>query len=301
MTTMRITLTGASGFIGRRLTSQLEAAGHQIYLLGRSPRPGMPSGAAFSVWDPEKSAPPQGPLECDAVVHLAGEPVSQRWSPEVKRRIRDSRVLGTQRLVEALSQTSSKPGVLVCASAVGYYGDRGNEILTEKSKPGDNFLADVCVEWENAALEARKLGIRVVMIRIGLVLGKGGGALEKLLPPFKAGVGGKLGSGDQWTPWIHLDDLTGIMQCAIEQPGYSGAVNGSAPNPVTNGDFTVALGRALRRPALIPVPRFGIKLLYGEMADILFYSQRVIPKAAQDAGYEFRHPEIFGALKDIVG
>lgn len=297
---MQVTITGASGFIGRRLVSQLEAAGHSVHILGRLPRAGISPSAGFSVWEPEKGPPPAAALAVDAVVHLAGEPVAQRWSPEVKRRIRDSRVIGTQQLVEGLRQAGERPKVLVAGSAVGYYGDCGNDVLTESSKPGDTFLAKICVEWENAALAAKSLGMRVVPVRTGLVLGKGGGALEKMLPLFKAGVGGKLGAGTQWMPWIHLDDLAGLMARAVEDESWTGPVNGSAPNPVTNADFTGALGRVLHRPAVLPVPAFAVKLLYGEMAQILFHSQRAIPQAPLSAGFEFRHPELFGALKAIL-
>ncbi|MBL8291969.1 MAG: TIGR01777 family oxidoreductase [Bryobacterales bacterium] len=297
---MQVTITGASGFIGRRLVSQLEAAGHTIHVLGRSPRKGGSPSAHFSVWEPEKGPPPPAALAADAVIHLAGEPVSQRWSPEVKRRIRDSRVIGTQQLVAGLGQAEQRPKVLVTASAVGYYGDRGNEVLTESAGPGDTFLSRICVEWEAAANEARSLGMRVVPVRTGLVLGKGGGALEKMLPLFKAGVGGKLGAGTQWMPWVHLDDLVSLMVRAVEDGSWDGPVNGAAPNPVTNADFTAALGRAVHRPALLPVPEFAVKVLYGEMAQILFHSQRVIPQFPLSAGFEFRHPELFGALKAIL-
>lgn len=298
---MQVTITGASGFIGRRLVTQLEAGGHSVHILGRAPRAGVSPAAQFSVWEPEKGPPPAAALAADAIIHLAGEPVSQRWTPDVKRRIRDSRVIGTRQLVAGLQQAGQRPQVLVAASAVGYYGDRGNDVLTESSKPGDTFLAKLSVEWEDAALAAQTLGIRVVVVRIGIVLGQGGGALEKMLPLFKAGVGGKLGAGGQWMPWIHLDDLTALFLRAAQDSTWKGPVNGAAPNPVTNADFTAALGRALHRPALFPVPEFAVKLLYGEMAQILFHSQRVIPQAALSAGFEFRHPELFGALKAILG
>jgi uncharacterized protein (TIGR01777 family) len=261
----------------------------------------MPPMAQFTVWDPEKGIAPASALAGDAVIHLAGEPVSQRWTPEVKRRIRDSRVLGTARLIEGIRASEKKPRVLVSASAVGYYGDRGDEELTEESGAGKTFLAAISKEWEEAALKARELGLRVVLVRIGIVLGAGGGALEKMLPPFRAGVGGRLGSGEQWMPWIHLDDMVNLFQRALEDEAMSGAVNGTAPNPVRNAEFTATLGRALRRPALLPVPRLAVRLLYGEMSEILFHSQRVIPRAALKAGFEFRHPELFAALKSIVG
>ncbi|MEZ5402087.1 MAG: TIGR01777 family oxidoreductase [Bryobacteraceae bacterium] len=299
---MRIILTGATGFIGSRLVPMLEGAGHSTRILGRSPRPGLPQGSGFSIWDPAKGPPPREALDgCDAVIHLAGEPVAQRWSPEIKRRIRSSRIDVTGQLVEALSELSAKPKVLVCASAVGCYGDRGDEVLTESSSAGKGFLAGVCVEWERAANAAAGLGLRVVLLRTGIVLGRGGGALERMLPPFRVGLGGKLGSGKQWMPWIHLDDLCAMIHFAVERPEVQGPLNGTAPNPVRNEEFTRALGRALQRPALIPVPEFAIRLLYGEMAQIMFASQRAVPRAALAAGFEFRFPELFGALKDVLG
>jgi hypothetical protein len=299
---MRITLTGASGFIGARLIPQLEAAGHVTRILGRKAKPGLPAGTGFSIWDPAKGPPPREALDdADAIIHLAGEPVAQRWTPEVKRRIRASRVGVTGQLIDALSEQPHKPSVLVSASAVGYYGNRDDEVLTESSAPGKGFLPEVCVEWEKAATGAAGLGMRVVPIRIGVVLGRDGGALAGMLPPFRLGLGGRLGSGRQWMPWIHLDDICALIRFVLEHPEVSGPLNGAAPNPVRNVDFTAALGRALARPALLPIPEFGIRLLYGEMSEILFASQRVHPRAAQAAGFEFRHPEIFAALKDVLG
>jgi hypothetical protein len=262
----------------------------------------LPSNVELSIWNPEKGPPPSAALaEADAVVNLMGEPVAQRWSPEVRQRIRNSRVEGTRRLVEGLAMMARKPSVLVSASAVGFYGNRGDEVLTETSMPGSGFLTDVCLEWEKSALEAAGLGVRVAVVRVGFVLGKGGGALAKMVPPFKAGLGGKLGSGAQWTPWIHLDDLCAMFQWAVENPKARGPLNGTGPNPLKNIDFTRTLGQVLRRPAILPIPEFAIRLLYGEMGEILFHSQRAIPKTAQAGGFEFRHPELLGALKDLLG
>lgn len=298
---MRITVSGATGFIGRELVIRLQEAGHQVHILGRTLRKGLSPAVLFSVWDPERGLPPLESLEsADAVIHLAGEPVAQRWTPKIKQKIRDSRVLGTQRLVEALGQCGQRPKVLVCASAVGYYGDRGDEVLEESAKPGTGFLSNVCQEWEKAAAECSKLGMRVVQVRTGVVLGKDGGALARMLPPFKVGVGGRLGSGEQWMPWIHIEDLARLMQFAVENSSLSGPVNGAAPNLVTNADFTVALGRALSRPAIFPVPLFAIRLLFGEMSEILIASQRAVPKAAQEAGFSFEHPEVYAALREAV-
>ncbi|MBK5290622.1 MAG: TIGR01777 family oxidoreductase [Acidobacteriia bacterium] len=298
---MRVTVTGASGFIGGELLQQLLAGGHQVRILGRALRKGLPPEVQFSIWDPEKGSPPIAAIEgADAVIHLAGEPVAQRWTEKVKRHIRESRVLGTERLVETVGQCASKPKALVCASAIGYYGDRADETLTESSKPGSGFLPEVCVEWENAALGAEALGVRVATIRTGVVLGKNGGALAKMLPPFKACVGGKIGSGKQWMSWIHLEDLAQLFLFAAESPAVRGAINGSSPVPVTNADFTQALGRALQRPAVLPVPLFALKILFGEMSEILIGSQRALPEAALSAGFTFRHPELAAALQSVV-
>jgi uncharacterized protein (TIGR01777 family) len=225
--------------------------------------------------------------------------VAQRWSDDVKRRIRDSRVTGTRNLVAGLRAANPIPETLISASAVGFYGDRPGETLTESSPPGTGFLPEVCREWEREAEAVRDLGVRVALIRIGLVLGAGGGALEKMLPPFKLGVGGRLGAGTQYMPWIHLDDLCALFEFALVHPLH-GPLNGSAPNPVTNAEFTRVLASTLHRPALIPVPRFAINLLYGEMAQILFQSQRAVPRAAESAGFRFKYPELGAALADVL-
>jgi hypothetical protein len=234
----------------------------------------------------------------DAVVHLAGEPVSQRWTKEVREKIRSSRVDGTRRLVDALR--GNPPRVLVSASAVGYYGSRGDELLIEESAPADDFLAGIAVEWEREALRAEDFGVRVVCLRNGLVLGNGGG-LKKMMLPFKLGVGGKIGNGKQWTAWIHIADVVGLIEFAILSPQLRGPVNATAPDPVTNAEFTRQLAAALHRPAILPIPTFALHLLYGEMAQIIYASQRVIPQAALQAGYHFGFPAVAGALLDIVG
>lgn len=294
---MRIALTGATGFIGRNLTRALEARGDELRILTRFPggRPG------HYAWGPTAAPPNTAALEgCEAVIHMAGEPVAQRWTGAAKQRIRDSRVLGTRHLVESLGALAERPRVLVCASAIGYYGSRGDEILTEDSAPGSDFLAESCVAWEAEARAAEQLGVRVARARIGIVLGKGGGALEKMLPPFKAGLGGRLGHGRQWMSWIHVDDLVRLLLWALEQPGVSGAVNATAPNPVINTEFTRDLAAVLRRPALFPVPAMALKLLYGEMSEVLLGSQRVVPAAAQALGFEFRYPLLRGALENLL-
>jgi hypothetical protein len=299
---MNITITGATGFIGRRLIARLGAEPHQLHALSRRTNINFGDTAVWiTKWDPLAEDPPEESLaNADAVVHLAGEPVAQRWTPEAKDRIRASRVVSTQRLAHALSQQSHRPSVLVCASAVGIYGSRGDEILTESSAFGNDYLAKVCQEWEKQAAAAESLGIRVARIRTGVVLGKGGGALQKMLPPFKAFVGGRIGSGKQWMSWIHLDDLVGIICHALSNP-MSGAFNGTAPNPVTNAEFTSELARALGRPALFPVPGFALKAIFGEMAEMLLGGQRVLPRATEAAEYRFQYPELGPALRNILG
>lgn len=302
---MKIAITGASGFVGRRLTARLTKAGHAVHLLGRSARSKVasitPAGTRSFVWDPVAGPPSADALAgCDAVINLAGEPVSQRWNPEVKRRIRESRVAGTRNLVAGMAAAFPRPTVLVSASAVGYYGDRAAEVLTESSAPGKGFLPEVCDEWERAALAARSAAsARVALIRIGIVLGPEGGALAKMLPPFRFGLGGRLGDGNQWMPWIHLDDLCALFEFAVLHP-VEGPLNGVAPNPVTNAEFTRELGQTLHRPAIFPVPRFAVSLLFGEMAQIVFASQRAVPRATEAAGFRFAYPQLGPALRAVL-
>ena len=274
---MNIAITGASGLIGKRLREQLSAAGHVALTI---PRDGTPPA-------------------CDAVVHLAGEPVSQRWTEAAKKRIHDSRVEGTRNLVTALAAQAQRPRVLVCASAVGYYGSRGDQILTEASSPGTDFLARVVVDWEEAAQLAEPLGIRVVRLRFGMVLGPGG-ALAKLLPLFRLGVGGKLSSGRQWMAWIHIDDVVNLILFALNFAAIRGAVNATAPHPVTNEEFTQRLATALHRPAILPVPAFALNLVLGEMSEMVLASQRVLPTVAKSAGFQFQYPELRAALENLV-
>ncbi len=296
---MNITVTGATGFIGQPLVDRLLADGHQLTVLGRRPASG--GGIRFVEWNSGKGEPePDAISQADAVIHLAGEPVAQRWTPEIKERIRTSRVDGTRHLVRALSKQEHGPAVLICGSATGYYGNRGDEVLTEQSRPGSGFLEDVCVDWEKEADAAEALGIRVVKLRTGIVLGHGGGALGKMLAPFRMGVGGPLGSGKQWMPWIHLNDLLGLLLLALNDSKVHGALNGTAPNPVTNEEFTRHLGRVVHRPAFMPVPKFALHALFGEMADVMLASLRVLPKAGLDAGYSFQYPELAPALESVV-
>jgi uncharacterized protein (TIGR01777 family) len=298
---MRVTLTGVTGFIGARLAAELTSAGHELRVLGRRRPPQLPQSTEFFSWDSSLGEPPAESLEgSDAVVNLAGEPVAQRWNAEVKRRIRDSRVDGTRHLVNALSTLSRRPRTLINASAIGIYGSRGDEILTESSSHGDDFLAGVTEDWEGAADLAEALGIRVVKLRIGIVLGKEGGALAKMLTPFRFGVGGRLGSGKQWMSWIHVEDVIRLILFAIENPAVRGPLNVAAPNPATNAEFTRQLAAALHRPAIFPVPAFALGIVFGEMAGVLISSQRALPQSALAAGFRFQHPDLPEALAAIL-
>ena len=297
---MNITLTGGSGFIGRRLLKTLSGNGHTMHILSRHSGTNLPPGVKLSVWNASKGEPPAEALEgADAVIHLAGESVAQKWTAENKQKIRDSRAKGTEHLIHALSTISQRPSVLVSASAIGIYGSRGDEVLTETSRTGEGFLADVCREWEKEADMAEALGIRVVKIRIGIVLDKNGGALAKMLPPFRNYVGGKLASGRQWMSWIHLQDLANLFRHAIEKP-VQGVVNATAPNPVTNAEFTKKLAEALKRPAIFPVPGVALRVMFGEMSEMLTGSQRVLPKAALASGFPFQYPELGPALANLL-
>jgi len=278
---MNVAITGGSGFIGRAVTEQLRASGHHVIPISVRT---APSHEVFA--------------GCHAVVHLAGEPVAQRWTAVARERILHSRVQGTRTLVDALRR--QPPTVLVSASAIGYYGSRGDEILREDSPPASDFLAQVSVAWEQEARAAEAFGVRVVTPRIGVVLGRGGGALAMMAMPFRFGVGGRLGNGKQWTSWIHLDDLVALIEFSIGTAAIGGAVNAVAPNPVTNADFTRELATALHRPALFPVPALALKILMGEMSQVALGSQRVIPEAALRAGFQFQFTEVGEALRQIL-
>lgn len=271
---MKVAVTGASGLIGSRLVAELKRRGDSVVALPRG-APGDLSGA-------------------DGVVNLAGEPLSQRWTAAAKGRIRSSRVEGTKALAAAISQADPPPGVLVSASAAGYYGDRGAEELDESAPAGEGFLASVCVDWERAADEA---AVRVVKIRAGVVLDRSGGALKQMLTPFRAGLGGPIGGGRQYMSWVSLDDIVGIYLAALSDEAWSGPVNGSAPTPVTNAEFSRALGRALKRPAVVPVPAVALKVLYGEMGSVVTGGQRMVPRRALELGYDFAHPQLEDALR----
>ena len=307
---MRIGITGATGLIGGALASELAGRGHDVVALTRRAGApgGLPAGVASAQWNPDgdgADASLVGVLEeLDALVHLAGEPVGKRWTAARKRAIRTSRVGGTRTLVTALGAARTRPTRLLAASAVGYYGPCGDEELDEEAPPGTDFLGAVCTEWEDAAGGARQAGIETVSMRIGVVLSPRGGALATMLPPFRMGVGGRVGSGRQWMPWIHLADVAAAMVHLLEAPAGSldPVYNLTAPNPVTNADFTSALGKALRRPTIFPVPGLGMRLAFGEMAGALLLSgQRVVPRRLLASGFEFRHPEIGPALMDLVG
>jgi len=294
----RILISGASGPIGTALVASFGPLGIEVVRLAR----GAARNAGQVSWDPLAPLSPAAVSGFDAVVHLAGESVVGRWTADKKKAIRDSRVLGTRHLVAALAQAEVKPRVLVCASAVGFYGDRGDELLREESPSGQGFLPEVCREWEDASRIAGDAGIRTVNIRIGLVLSAKGGALAKMLTPFKLGLGGRIGSGQQWWSWIHVDDIVGGIHHAMRSESLAGAVNLVAPNPVRNAEFTRVLASVLGRPAFFPVPEFALRMAFGKMAagELLLSSQRTEPGKLLAEGYEFRFRELRGALANLA-
>jgi uncharacterized protein len=281
---MRVTITGASGLIGTKLGAALTRRGDEVTKVSLRHGPPDPADLAGR----------------DAIVHLAGEPVAQRWSDEARAKIRSSREHGTRLLVDAIAQADPRPRALISSSAVGYYGPHGDEPLDEDAPPGHDFLAQVCVIWEREADRAAALGLRVAKIRTGVVLDPGGGALSKMLLPFKLGGGGPVAGGRQYMPWIHVDDVVGMYLRAIEDPAWAGAINATAPEPVTNRTFSKALGRALHRPAVAPIPSAAIRLLYGDMAEIVTTGQRVLPKRALALGYTYQHADLDEALEAAV-
>ncbi|HJQ70673.1 MAG TPA: TIGR01777 family oxidoreductase [Blastocatellia bacterium] len=301
---MKILITGATGLIGRPLCRRLTEEGHAVIALSRDPdKVGDLAAAKVFRWQAQAGPPPAEAFDSvEAVVHLAGEPIAaRRWSEEQKQRIRDSRVISTRHLVNGMRAAAPRPAALISSSAVGFYGDRGDELVDEDSPPGAGFMPDICREWETEAERASEARIRVVVVRTGVVLAQKGGALEKMLPPFKLGVGGRIGDGRQWFPWIHLSDIVEIFRHAIFSSALGGVINGVAPAVVTNSEFARALARALGRPAIFPVPQFALRLMFGEMADVLLGSQRVAPKRLLASGYEFRYAELQPALADLVG
>ena len=291
---MKVAVTGATGMIGSALVDALDARGDEVTKLSRSTN-----------WPDPKAAPP--PLDAlrgrDAVVHLLGEQIAQRWTDDARREIRDSRILSTRNLVEALRELpeGERPAVLVSQSGAGWYGHRGDERLDESAPAGDDFLARLSADWEAEAREAEVLGVRVVLNRTGVVLSESGGALAKMLPFFKAGIGGPVAGGKQYVPWIHLDDVVGAILFELDTPAASGPVNVTAPEPATNAELSKALGRALRRPAIAPVPGLAVKALYGQMAEIVITGQRAVPKRLTELGYDFRQRDLEAALRDATG
>jgi uncharacterized protein (TIGR01777 family) len=298
---MKVLITGASGLIGKALQRSFAEKGYEMLLAGR----GEPKHANEIQWSVDEGFREEdlSRLEgLDAVVHLAGENIAGlRWTDEKKKAIRDSRVHGTRSLVNALAELKQKPKVLIAGSAMGFYGDRGDEILTETSHPGDTFLSDVSKEWETESRRAEDSGIRTVLLRTGIVLSKDGGALATMLTPFKFGVGGVVGSGKQWMSWISLDDVINIINYAIENENLRGALNVASPNPVTNEEFTKTLGEVIYRPTFLPLPEFAVNLVFGEMGDaLLIDSTRVEPKRLQEAGYKFKFTDLKSALENAV-
>ena len=293
---MRVIISGASGLLGTALTRALRNEGHEtVALLRRAPRAGEVQWDAYKPLDPAKLA------GCDAVVHLAGKNIAGRWTEEFKREVLESRSITTKILATAAAESfrrTGQPRVFVSASGIGYYGNRGEEVLTEESRAGTGFLAEVCKQWEAATAPAREAGVRVVSLRIGVVLARDGGALKPMLLPFRLGLGGRIGSGQQWWSWIELDDVIGAMLFALENDSLQGAVNAVAPAAARNSEFVKALGRALHRPTIFPLPEFVIRTVMGQMGEeLLLTSAHAVPRKLEDAGYAFRHPQLDEALR----
>lgn len=296
---MKILIGGSHGLVGTALIKSFEAEGHEIFRLVRH----APTSKTEVEWSPDRYSIALARIEgFDAVVNLAGESIAEgRWTDEKKRRIRESRVKGTKLLGDALANLTVPPKTFVCASAIGYYGNRGDELLTETSAPGNDFLAKVCADWEEATALATEKGIRVVNARFGVILDTNGGALKKMLPPFRMGVGGRIGSGKQWMSWIALDDVIGGIKFALANESVKGPVNFVSPNPVTNAEFTKTLGKVLSRPTIFPIPAFAIKLMFGEMGEaLLLGGQRVAPARLAGGGFEFSYPQLEAALGHML-
>jgi uncharacterized protein (TIGR01777 family) len=303
---MKVMVTGATGFIGKELIKKLNEMGHEIVVLTRnsdSAKFRLPVHCEVISWDPCKYHLQSTALKgVDAVINLAGENIADgRWSSERKRELIQSRELSARRLVNAISYMDKKPKTLVSVSAIGFYGNRGDALLNETDSKGHGFLSDVCKVWEEEILKAKELRVRTVAYRLGMVLGHDGGALNKILPPFKLGLGGKLGSGSQWMSWIHINDLVNMLVHAIENPSIDGIYNAVSPNPVRNKEFTKTLGNVLNRPTIFPVPKFVLKIALGELSELLLGSQRVAAKKISDAGFKFNYPNIKEALQEVCG
>jgi uncharacterized protein (TIGR01777 family) len=301
---MRILISGATGFVGQALCESLRKDGHELAALARRPEQTLARVGSLSTafaWDAAAGEPPAEALAgIDAVIHLAGEPVVGLWTQAKREAIRSSRVDGTRRLVDGLNRLDQPPRVFISASAIGYYGDRGDEALSEDSPPGEGFLSEVSVAWEQQARRAEQSGLRALQLRIGIVLEAGGGALGAMLTPAKLGLGGPLGSGRQWWSWIHRDDLVGLIRLALENDSLHGPLNATAPAAARQKDFARTLGRVLRRPAFLPAPAFALRALLGGFSDELLSSKRVLPEKALAVGYRFMHPEIEPALRSIL-
>ncbi len=297
----RVLVSGASGPIGTALLPALKSSGARISRLARKNAKYAASDEQLIPWSPTEAISPEAVSGFDAVIHLAGESIVGRWTDAKKREIRDSRVQGTSNLAGALALAKQKPAVLICSSAIGYYGDRGEEVLTERSSPGTGFLPEVCVEWEAAAKQAMDAGIRTVLMRTGVVLSPKGGALGKMLTPFKLGVGGRIGSGRQWMSWIDVEDMVGAIHFMLQSDSIRGSVNMVAPSPVTNAEFTKTLASVLSRPAIFPVPAFAVKLGFGEMGETaLLGSQRVEPAQLKKNGYTFQFSDLQSSLAHLL-
>ncbi len=301
---MRILVTGATGFVGRRLCEVLSESGCRVTALSRRPdaaRKALPSLSQVFAWRPVEEAPPLESLDqVDAVIHLAGESVVGRWNARKRRAIRESRVRATRNLVGAIGQAQPRPRTLISASAVGYYGDQGETELTESMPAADDFLGEVCGQWEQEGSRVSEAGVRVVHLRIGVVLAAGGGALDAMLLPARLGLGGPLGSGRQWWSWIHREDLIGMVQHVLANESLSGPFNATSSNPVRQKDFARVMGRVLSRPAFLPTPGIGLKMVLGGFAVELLSSKKVLPDRIQKSGYRFRFPELEPALRDIL-
>lgn len=302
---MKILLTGATGFVGRAIARRLLLAGHELVLTTRSPEHAQKSFplpvSGFVGWDPNAGPLPAGSLDgVEAVIHLAGESVSERWTEDRKRAIRESRILGTRHLTQSLREQGASVRVALSASAIGYYGDRADEELFEGSAPGEGFLPQVCVDWEKEWFGGMPVSARAAALRIGIVLGRGGGALEKLLPIYRSGGGGPVGNGQQWMSWIHIEDLASQFLFALENPAIRGPINAVGPSPVRNEEFSKALAKAMKVPSVLGAPAVAVKMLFGEMASIVLASQRVLPQALEAAGFTFRFSSLVQALDDLA-